>query len=176
MHQYKQSSRYRVTRGKLTSSEWVVLSMLASGGEGRGGRHSIPLCWPLHYQWRLGLLSTAFVNDAFIKGRAVPCPPTRPHPQRSRDLSSCDFFFLMGILEIACLHSQTPYVEWFEGSHPSGNSSDRSSVVGPCLGRFKKRLENCIEEDGRHLTSTIFNPLAPNDIYTYIYIQGVSRL
>ena len=96
MHQYKQSSRDRVTRGKLTSSEWVVLSMLASGGEGRGGRHSIPLCWPLHYQWRLGLLSTAFVNDAFIKGRAVPCPPTRPQPQRSRDLSSCDFFFLWG--------------------------------------------------------------------------------
>ena len=58
-----------------------------------------------------------------------PCPP---------DLSTCDFFPL-GVLEIACLHSQTPYVERFEGSHPSGNSSDRSSVVGPCHERFLKK-------------------------------------
>ena len=67
-------------------------------------------------------------------------------------------FFSLGVFEIACLHSQTPYVERFEGSHPSGNSSDRSSVVGPCHGRFKKkkRLENCIQEDGRHLTDIIF--------------------
>jgi len=48
-------------------------------------------------------------------------------------------FFSLGVFEIACLHSQTPYVEWFEGSHPSGKSSDRSSVVDPCHGRFSKK-------------------------------------
>ena len=48
-------------------------------------------------------------------------------------------FFPLGVFEIACLYTQTPYVEWFEGCHPSGNSSDRSSVVGPCHGRLKKK-------------------------------------
>jgi hypothetical protein len=65
-------------------------------------------------------------------------------------------FFPLRVFEIACLHSQTPYVEWFEGSHPLGNSSDRSWVVGPCHGRFKKRLENFIQDDGHHLTDIIF--------------------
>ena len=79
-----------------------------------------------------------------------------PWPHRSPDLSTCDFVSL-GVFEITCLRSQSPYVEWFEGSHPSGNSSDRSSVVGPCHGRFKKkRLENHIQEDGRHLTLSFF--------------------
>jgi len=31
-------------------------------------------------------------------------------PPRSPDLSTCDFFRL-GVFEIACLHSKTPYVE-----------------------------------------------------------------
>ena len=32
-----------------------------------------------------------------------------PWPPRSPDLSTCDF--LGGVFEIACLHSQTPYIE-----------------------------------------------------------------
>ena len=90
---------------------------------------------------------SVFVYDAFVKRRAVP--------PRSPDLSTCDFFPFW-VFEIACLRSQTPYVERFEGSHPSGNSSDRSSVVGRCHGRLKKMLENCIQEGGRHLTDIIF--------------------
>ena len=48
-----------------------------------------------------------------------------PHfPFRRRavgpSLSRCFvWFFPLGVFEIACLSSQTPYVEWFEGSHPS---------------------------------------------------------
>jgi len=33
-----------------------------------------------------------------------------PWPHRSPDLSTCDFFSL-GVFEIACLRSHTPYVE-----------------------------------------------------------------
>jgi len=43
-------------------------------------------------------------------GHLISCFGDVPWPPHSPDLSTCDFFPL-GVFEIACLHSQTPYVE-----------------------------------------------------------------
>jgi len=77
--------------------------------------------------WSMTIVRYTLPGHLISRFEDVPWPPCSPN------LSACDFF-LFGVFEIACLHSQTPYVEWFEGSYSSGNLSDRSSVVGPCHG------------------------------------------
>ena len=138
---------YRVTHGNLTFFEWIVLRTAPKKNKPCQCVVSTRWCHSAHCKR---------VDDHCSKrvSRAphFPFPRRAVAPSLSRSFNVW-FFFLWGVFEIAFLHSQTQYIEWFEGSHPLGNSSDRSSVVGPCQGRLKKkRLENCIQEDGRHLT------------------------
>ena len=81
--------------------------------------------------------------------RDVPWPPHSP------DLSTCDFFSL-GVFEIACLRSQTPMLKDLkEAIHQEIPQLDRQSLAR-VMDNFKKRLENCIQSDSRHLTDIIF--------------------
>ena len=77
-----------------------------------------------------------------------------PWPPRCPDLSTCDFFPL-GVFEIACLHSQTPYVDLKEAIRQEIRPIDRQ-LLARVRDDLKKKLENYIQEDGRHLTDIIF--------------------
>ena len=140
----------RVTHGYLTSFEWVVL---------RTALKKDKLCQCV--------VSTRWCHSAHCKRVNDHCSKhvsRAPHfpfrwravaPSLSRSFNV--WFFSLGLFEIACLYSHTPYVEWFEGSHPSEiRPIDRQSLarVMDDLEK-KKRLENCIQEDGRHLTDII---------------------
>jgi len=131
-----------VAHGNLTSFAWVVLRTVPK-------KNKLCQC----------VVSTRWCHSAHCKrvndhcsnhvSRASHFPFRRRAVAPSLSRSFNVWFFSLGVFEIACLCSETPYVEWFEGSHPSGNSSDRSSVVGPCHGRFKKkRFENRIQTVG----------------------------
>ena len=121
-----------MTYGNLTSFEWVVLRTAPKKNKLCQCVVSTRWCHSAHCKR---------VNDHCSKhvSRAPHFPFRRRAVAPSLSRSFNVWFFSLGVFEIACLHSQTPYVEWFEGSHPSGNSSDRSSVVGLCHGRFKKK-------------------------------------
>ena len=123
---------YRVTHGNLTSFEWVVLRTAPKNNKLCQCVVSTRWCHSAHCER---------VNDHCSKhvSRAPHFPFRRSAVAPSLSRSFNVWFFSLGVFEIACLHSQTPYVEWFEGSHPWGNSSYRSSVVGLCHGRFKKK-------------------------------------
>jgi len=62
----------------------------------------------------------------------------------------------LGVFEIACLHSQTRMLKDVkEAIHQEIRPIDRQLLVR-VMDDFKKRLGNCIQEDGRHLTDIIF--------------------
>ena len=94
-------------------------------------------CWLPHV-----LCTTRLLKD-------VPWPP------RSLDLSTCDVFF-WGVFEIACLHSQAPTLnDLKEAIRQEIRPIDRQ-LLARVMDDFKNRLENCIQEDGCHLTDIIF--------------------
>jgi len=78
-----------------------------------------------------------------------------PWLPRSPDISTCDFF-LCG------------YLKWHVDTHKPRTMNDLKEAIGQeirpidhqllahVMDDFKKRLENCIQEDGRHLTDIIF--------------------
>ena len=67
-------------------------------------------------------------------------------------------FFSLGVLEIACLHSQTPVTlnDLKEAIRQEIRPIDRQLLARVMDDLKKKRLKNCIQEDGRHLTDIIF--------------------
>jgi len=125
---YKQWIFYRVTHGKVTYFELVVLRTASKKNE---------LCQCVVSTRWCHSAQCKPVNDHCSKHVSrAPHFPFRRCTVASSLSRSFVWFFPLGVFEIACLHSQTPYVEWLEGSHISGNSSDRLSVVGPCHGQF----------------------------------------
>ena len=104
-------SKYRVTHGNLTSFECVVLSRQAGGGDKVVG---ILFLWVGHFQQdgvtahtaneSMTIVQNMFPVHLIFRFGDMPWPPHSPN------LSTCDFFPL-GVFEIACLHSQTAYVE-----------------------------------------------------------------
>ena len=79
-----------------------------------------------------------------------------PWPPRSPDLSTCDFFFLWRYLK-SRVYAHTPCTlnDLKEVIRQEIRPFDRQ-LFGPCHGQFKKKtLENCTQEEGRHLTDII---------------------
>ena len=114
----------------------------------RGGRHSFPLYWPLRYQWRLGLLSTACLCTTRLL-QDVPWPP------RSFDLSTCDFFFWGYLKSRVYTHKPRTLNDLKEAIRQEIRPIDRY-LLARVTDNFEKRLENCIQEDGSRLTDIIF--------------------
>ena len=77
-----------------------------------------------------------------------------PWPPRSPDLSTFDFFSL-GVFEIVCLHKPRTLNDLKEAIRQEIRPIDRQ-LLAHVMDDLKKRLENCIQEDGRHLTDIIF--------------------
>ena len=75
-------------------------------------------------------------------------------PPRSPDLSRCDFF-LWGYLK-SRVYAQKPCTlnDLKEAIRQEISSID-CQLLAHVMDNFKKRLENCIQEGGRHLTNII---------------------
>ena len=80
----------------------------------------------------------------------VPWPPLSP------DLSTCDFFFLWDYLKSRVYaHKSRTLNDLKEAIQQEIRPIDRQ-FLARVMEDFKERLENCIQEDGRHLTDIIF--------------------
>jgi len=78
-----------------------------------------------------------------------------PWPPRSPELSMCDFFSL-GVFEISVnAHKSRTLNDLKEAIRQEIRPID-SQLLARVMDDFKKRLENCIQQDCRHLTDIIF--------------------
>jgi len=85
-----------------------------------------------------------------------------PWPPRSTDLSTCDFFFLWWYLKSRVYaHKPRTLNDLKEAIRQEIRPIDRQ-LLARAMDDFKKRHENCIQEDGRHLTDIIFKTLPSN--------------
>jgi len=79
-----------------------------------------------------------------------------PWPPRSPDLSTCDFFFLWGYLKSRVYtHKPRTLNDLKETIRQEIRPIDRQ-LLAVSWAILNKRLENCIQSDGRHLTDIIF--------------------
>ena len=96
--------------------------------------------WPAEHR--------VFVYDAFVKRRAVA-------PSLSRSFNVT--FLLWGYLESRVYAHKPPTLnDLNEAIRQEIRPIDRQLLARVMDDLKKKRLENCIEEDGRHLTDIIF--------------------
>ena len=78
-----------------------------------------------------------------------------PWPPRSPDLSTCVFFSL-GYMKLRVYTHKSPTLnDLKEAIRQEIRPIDRQ-LLARVTDDFKKRLENCIQEDGRHLADIIF--------------------
>ena len=76
-------------------------------------------------------------------------------PSRSPDLSTCDFFLWVYLKARVYTHKPRTLNYLKEAICQEIRPIDRQ-LLACVMDDFKKRLENCIQEDGRHLTDIIF--------------------
>ena len=79
----------------------------------------------------------------------VPWPPSSP------DLSTCDFFLWGYLKSRVYTHKPRTLNDSKAAIRQEIRPIDRQ-LLARVMDDFKKRLENCIQEDGRHLTDIIF--------------------
>ena len=78
-----------------------------------------------------------------------------PWPPRSPDLSACDFFLWVYLKLCVYTHKPRTLNDLKEAIRQEIRPIDRQ-LLARVMDDFKKRLENCIQEDGSHLTDIIF--------------------
>ena len=78
-----------------------------------------------------------------------------PWPPRSPDLSTCDFLFCGYLKSRVYTHKPRTLNDLKEAVRQEIRPIDRQ-LLARVMDDFKKRLENCIQEDGRYLTDIIF--------------------
>ena len=78
-----------------------------------------------------------------------------PWPPRSPSLSTCDFFLWGYLKSRFYTHKPRTLNDLKEAIRQKIRPIDRQ-LLARVMDYFKKRLENCIQEDGRHLTDIIF--------------------
>ena len=79
-----------------------------------------------------------------------------PWPPRSPDLSTCDFFLWVYLKSRVYTHKPRTLNDLKEAIRQEIRPIDRQLLARVMDDLKKKRFENCIQEDGRHLTDTIF--------------------
>jgi len=89
--------------------------------------------------------STTTVRNMF-PGHLISRFGDAPWPPRSPYLSTCDFFPL-GVFEIVCLHSQTGTLNDLKEAIHQEICPINRQLLARVMDDFKKRLENCIQED-----------------------------
>ena len=83
-----------------------------------------------------------------------------PWPPRSSDLSSCDFF-LWGYLKGRVYTQKPRNLSELDAIRKEVLTIDQQ-LLGRAMDDFKRRIENCIQEDVRHLNYIIFHTWIPN--------------
>ena len=78
-----------------------------------------------------------------------------PWPPRSTDLSTCDFFLCEYLKSRVYIQKPRTLNDLKEAIRQEIRPTDRQ-LLARVMDDLKKRLENCIQEDGRHLTDIIF--------------------
>ena len=78
-----------------------------------------------------------------------------PWPPRSPDLSTCDFFLWGYLKSRVYTHKLRTLNDVKEAIRQEIRPTDRQ-LLARVMDDFKKRLENCIQEDGLHLKDIIF--------------------
>ena len=87
-------------------------------------------------------------------GRLISCFGDVPWPPRSPDLSTCDFFIWGYLKSRVYIHKPLTLNDLKEAIRQEIRPIDRQ-LLARVMDDFKKRLENFIQEDGRHLTDII---------------------
>ena len=95
------------------------------------------------------IVRNMFPGHLISRFRDVPWPP------RSSDLSMCDFFLWKYLKSRVYTHQPCTLNDLKEAVRQEICPIDRQ-LLARVMDDFKKRLENCIQEDGRHLTDVIF--------------------
>ena len=99
--------------------------------------------WPVEHS---GLCTTPLLKVASL---------LRPWPPRFLDLSTCDFFLWGYFKSRVYTHKPRTLNDLKEAILQEIRPIDRQ-LLARAMADLKKRLENCIQEDGRHLTDIIF--------------------
>jgi len=98
--------------------------------------------------------SMAIVRNMF-PGHLISRFGDVPWTPRSPDLSTCDFFLWGYLKSRVCAHKPRKLNSLKEAIRQEIRPIDRQ-LLDLVMDDFKKRLENCIQEDGRNLTDIIF--------------------
>jgi len=88
-------------------------------------------------------------------GHLISCFGDVPWPPRSPDLSKCDFFLWGYSKSRVYTHKPRTLNDLKEAILQEIRPIDRQ-LLARVMDDFKKRFENYIQEDGRHLTGIIF--------------------
>jgi hypothetical protein len=76
-----------------------------------------------------------------------------PWPARSPDVSACDYF-LWGYLKVHTTRAQT--TDDLKMAILKQISAIPENMVRRALGNLRERLEECVGNDGRHLSDVLF--------------------
>ena len=95
------------------------------------------------------IVRNMFPGHLISRFRDVPWPPRCP------DLSTCDVFLWRYLKSRVYTHKPRTLDDLKEAIRQEICPIDRQ-LLTRVMDDFKKRLENCIQEDGRHLTNIIF--------------------
>jgi len=82
-------------------------------------------------------------------------------PPRSPDLSSCDFFLCGYLKGRVYTHKSRNLNELKDGIWQEVLTIDQQ-LLTRAMDDFKRRIENCIQEVGRHLNDIVFHTRIPN--------------
>jgi len=97
-----------------------------------------------------------FLYDAFVKSvESFPVSETCRGPPRSPDLSTCDFFLWRYLKSRVYVRKPRTLNDLKEAIRQEIRPIDRQ-LLALVMDDFKKRLQNCIPDDGRHLTDIVF--------------------
>ena len=88
-------------------------------------------------------------------GQLISCFGDMLWTPRSPDLSNCDFFLWGYLKSRVYSHKPRTFNDLKEAIRQEIRPIDRQ-LLARGMENFKKRVENCIQEDGLHLTNIIF--------------------
>ena len=96
------------------------------------------------------------VLQNMFPGRLISRFGDVPWPPRSPNLSSCDFF-LWGYLKGRVYTQKPRNLNELKDAIQQDVLTIYQQLSAQVMDDFKRRIENCIQEDGRHLNDIIFH-------------------
>ena len=103
----------------------------------------------------MNVLRNMFPGRLISRFGVVPWPPRSPY------LSSCDFF-LWGYLKGRVYTHKPRNLKELKGAIRQEVLTIDQQLLARAMDDFKRRIENCVQEDGRHLNDIIFHTWIPN--------------